>query len=78
LRLKYRTARVCYRNQKVSKTGGVFLDKAELPQAVMAGTALPAKYDAFALNIVVQQLCVGHGVYQLGLMGLDSVRLYGE
>jgi hypothetical protein len=27
----------------------------------MARTALPAKYDAFALDIVVQQLCVGHG-----------------
>jgi hypothetical protein len=39
----------------------VFLNKAELPQAVMARTALPAKYDAFALDIVVQQLCVGHG-----------------
>jgi hypothetical protein len=27
----------------------------------MARTAPPAKYDAFALDIVVQQLCVGHG-----------------
>jgi hypothetical protein len=39
----------------------MFLNKAEFPQAVMARTALPAEYDAFALDIVVQQLCVGHG-----------------
>jgi len=44
----------------------------------MARAALAAKDDTLALNVVVQQLCIGHGSHRLGLETPNSVRLYGQ
>ena len=41
-------------DQKVSQTDGVLLDKAEFPQAIMAGGALAGVNDAFAFDVVLQ------------------------
>jgi len=56
----------------------VFFNISKLPQAVMARAALAAKDDTLALNVVVQQLCIGHGSHRLGLETPNSVRLYGQ
>jgi hypothetical protein len=47
-------------DQKVSQTDGVLLDKAEFPQAIMAGGALACVNDAFAFDVVLQYLGVVH------------------
>ena len=41
-------------DQKVFQTDGVLLDKAEFPQAIMAGGALARVNDAFAFDVVLQ------------------------
>jgi hypothetical protein len=61
--------RICHRNQYVSQTDRVFFNKAEFQEALMAGAALPAMYDALVFTIVVQQLGVGHGLHRSGLNG---------
>jgi hypothetical protein len=44
----------CRGDQKVSQTDGVLLDKAEFPQAIMAGGALAGVNDAFPFDVVLQ------------------------
>jgi hypothetical protein len=41
-------------NQEVSQTDGVLSDKAEFPQAIMAGGAVACVNDAFAFDVVLQ------------------------
>jgi hypothetical protein len=55
----------------------MFLNKTEFPQAVMARGALACVNDAVAFDVVLQQLCVGHGVFQVGADG-SVCNYYGE
>ena len=52
-------------DQEFFGTTGVFFDKAELQEPMVAGAALRPVDDAFTLDVVVQQFGVGH--WRLGI-----------
>ena len=52
-------------DQELFGTTGVFFDKAELQEPMVAGAALRPVEDAFTLDVVVQQFGVGH--WRLGI-----------
>jgi hypothetical protein len=47
-------------DQEVFDSDGVFFDKAELQETKVASTALRSVNDAFTLDVMLQQLGVGH------------------
>ena len=47
-------------DQEVFDTDGVLFDKAELQEAMVAGATLRPVDDAFTLDVMLQQLGVGH------------------
>jgi hypothetical protein len=52
-------------DQEVFDTDGVLFDKAELQETVVAGTTLRPVDDAFTLDVMLQQLGIGH--WRLGI-----------
>jgi hypothetical protein len=52
-------------DQEIFDTDGVFFDKAELQETMVAGATLRPVDDAFTLDVMLQQLGVGH--WRLGI-----------
>ena len=47
-------------DQEVFDTDGVLFDKAQLQETMVAGAALPPVDDVFTLDVILQQLGIGH------------------